>query len=71
MREGDVQVVVCLGGAGVDRWRPPAGRDGVEEFSWLPEESLEAMQAFLEELDELFANPSAAAAWLDKSLGVL
>jgi ParB-like chromosome segregation protein Spo0J len=32
---------------------------------------LEAMQAFLEELDELFASPRAAAAWLDKSLSVL
>jgi transcriptional regulator with XRE-family HTH domain len=32
---------------------------------------LEAMQTFLEELDELFANRRAAAAWLDESLSVL
>lgn len=32
---------------------------------------LEALEAFLEELDELFAKPRAAAAWLDKSLSVL
>ena len=32
---------------------------------------LEAMQAFLEELDELFSSRRAAAAWLDKSLSVL
>jgi hypothetical protein len=32
---------------------------------------LEALEAFLEELDELFASKRAAAAWLDKSLAVL
>jgi transcriptional regulator with XRE-family HTH domain len=32
---------------------------------------LEALEAFLVELDELFAKPRAAAAWLDTSLSVL
>ena len=32
---------------------------------------LEALEAFLEELDELFASKRAAAAWLDKALAVL
>ena len=53
--------------ATLHRWRRGATAEPTPVYL----KRLEAMQAFLEELDELFAQPRAAAAWLDKSLSVL
>jgi uncharacterized protein (DUF2384 family) len=49
------------------RWR--GGKGGEPTPVYL--KRLEAFEAFLEELDALFAKPRAAQAWLDKPLVVL
>jgi transcriptional regulator with XRE-family HTH domain len=51
----------------VHRWRRGDGGEPTPVYL----KRLEALEAFLEELDELFASKRAAAAWLDKSLAVL
>ena len=49
------------------RWRRGTGGEPTPVYV----KRLEALEAFLEELDELFASAQAARAWLDKSLSVL
>jgi ParB-like chromosome segregation protein Spo0J len=49
------------------RWRRGTGGEPTAVYR----KRLEAFEAFLEELDALFARPRAAQAWLDKSLVVL
>ena len=49
------------------RWRRGTGGEPTAVYL----KRLEALQAFLEELDELFAKPKAARAWLDRAMPVL
>jgi len=49
------------------RWRRGAGGEPTPVYL----KRLEAFEAFLEELDDLFASRRAAIAWFDKSLSVL
>jgi uncharacterized protein (DUF2384 family) len=49
------------------RWRRGAGGEPTAVYL----KRLEALEAFLEELDDLFADVQAARAWLDKPLSVL
>src|SRR6266571_4607162 len=49
------------------RWRRGTGGEPTSVYR----KRLEALQAFLEELDDLFAQRKAARAWLDKPLAVL
>ena len=49
------------------RWRRGDGGEPTPVYL----KRLEALEAFLEELDELFTSKRTAAAWLDKSLAVL
>ena|ERR1700689_3899945 len=49
------------------RWRRGTGGEPTPVYL----RRLEALQAFLEELNSLFADRSEARAWLDKSLTVL
>src|ERR1700722_17482314 len=49
------------------RWRRGTGGEPTPVYL----KRLEALQAFLEELDDLFAKRAAARAWLDASLPVL
>ena len=49
------------------RWRRGTGGEPTPVYL----KRLEAFEAFLEELDDLFASKRAAAAWFDKPLSVL
>jgi len=49
------------------RWRRGTGGEPTHVYV----KRLEALEAFLKELDDLFADTRAARAWLDKSLSVL
>jgi uncharacterized protein (DUF2384 family) len=49
------------------RWRRGTGGEPTPVYM----KRLEALEAFLKELDDLFADAQAARAWLDKSLRVL
>ena len=49
------------------RWRRGTGGEPTPVYM----KRLEALEAFLKELDELFADSHAARAWLDQSRGVL
>lgn len=49
------------------RWRRGTGGEPTPVYV----KRLEALQAFLDEFDDLFADREAAQAWLDKSLSVL
>lgn len=49
------------------RWRRGSGGEPTPVYL----KRLEAFEAFLNELDDLFASKRAATAWLDKSLNVL
>lgn len=49
------------------RWRRGSGGEPTAVYL----KRLEAMQTFLDELDDLFADQEAARAWLDKALPVL
>ncbi len=49
------------------RWRRGDGGEPTPVYL----KRLEALEAFLEELDELFASKRAAAAWMEKPLAVL
>jgi uncharacterized protein (DUF2384 family) len=66
-RYDEVAQALNTNDATLHRWR---GRTG-GELTPVYRKRLEALDAFLEELEALFAEQAAARAWLDRSLPVL
>jgi len=67
LRYGELAQALNTSEPTLHRWRRGAGGEPTPVYL----KRLGALQAFLEELDDLFSNVKAARAWLDKPLSVL